>query len=124
MIFNAQITEGFSSVTGNLIFDQVDVNIGEAFKASSGVFEVPISGIYRMTFSGQTAFISSACYVGVYKKDGSRMLTIFDENNAYGANNLSYTWIVKLDEGDELKLYTENYLFAANTFTEELIHID
>ena len=59
-----------------------------------------------MTFSGQTAFISSACYVGVYKKDGSRMLTIFDDNNAYGANNLSYTWIVKLDEGDELKLYT------------------
>merc|ERR1711953_527140 len=46
VIFNAQKTEG-GNVRGNLTFDRVDINIGDGFDGSSGVFKVPVTGIYK-----------------------------------------------------------------------------
>ena len=124
VIYNAKKTEGFN-VRGDLTFDRVDINIGDGFDGSSGIFKVPLSGIYKMSFSGQSAngrFENTS--IRVYK-NGSYMFHIYDGNaaeNAY-ANNVSYTWIMRLVEGDKVKLNSMNYLYPYLTFTGELIHI-
>ena len=130
MIFNAQVTEGGSEVTGYLSFDRVDINIGDAFDGSSGIFKVPISGTYKMTFSGQSAAIKiNYTCIRVYK-NRSLMFCIFDGNRAENAyeKNVSYVWMMSLVQGDELKLYSVNYLRASSgeplTFTGQLIHIE
>eukprot|EP00093_Oithona_nana_P000191 00191.XXX_1985_2332_1 [CDS] Oithona nana genome sequencing. len=113
---------------GDLTFDQVDINIGNALDRSSGIFKVPISGTYKMTFSGLSAFNKiDRTYIRVYK-NGSIMFGIYDGNEADGGNNVSYIWMMTLVQGDELKLYSYNYLYATNdrplTFTGQLIHIE
>ena len=130
VIFNAQVTQGYSEVTGYLTFDEVDVNIGDAFDGSSGIFKVPISGTYKMTFSGHSANDANvSTNLHVYK-NGSIMFSIYDGNAGEkgNINNLSYTWIMTLVQGDELKLNSGNYLYANPsyplTFTGQLIHIE
>ena len=129
MIFNAQKTEG-ENVIGDLTFDRVDINIGNALDGPSGMFKVPISGTYQMTFSGQSAFYKiDSTKIRVYK-NGSDMFHINDGNIAEkaNANNVSYIWMMTLVQGDELKLYSDKYLYAYGyntlTFTGELIHIE
>ena len=67
--------------------------------------------------------------IRVYK-NGDQMVDIYDGNEAEKAdvNNVSYTWIMRLAKGDELKLASVHYLFADSneplTFTGELIHIE
>ena len=135
MIFNAQVTEtvlGFDAnlkQPGNLTFDQVDINIGGGFNGSTGVFTAPIAGIYKMTFSGQSAFNKfEITFIEVQKFD-STVFSILDDNEAENAdaNNVSFTWMMILAVGDEVKLRSYNNLYANYlfplTFTGELIHI-
>ena len=136
MIFNAQKTCCGFNVKGFLTFDRVDINIGDAFNGSSGIFNVPVSGIYKLNFSGQSAYErNDVTRVKVYK-NGSYILGIWDSNEGkhemettHDGNNVSYTWIMKLVKGDKLKLESVNYLYADDvddflTFSGELIHIE
>ena len=130
VIFNAKKTKGYSDVTGDLTFDQVDINIGNGFDGSSGIFKAPVSGIYKISFSGQSSFGRfDNTYIWVVK-NGDEILKIWDSNDAEKAdvNNVSYTWIMRLVKGDKLKLNSMNYLYAGFysplTFTGELIHIE
>ena len=56
------------------------------------------------------------------------MLIIFDGNEADDKNNVSYTWMSHLIQGDELTFNSANYLQVSDTspvtFTGELIHIE
>ena len=130
MIFNAEKKWGYSGVTGDLTFGQVDINISDGFDGSSGIFTVPVSGIYKMSFSGQSAFGKIDDTIIHVIKNGSVMFYITDGNTAEKGdeNNVSYTWIMRLVKGDKLKLYSEYYLYASwwdpLTFTGELIHIE
>ena len=133
MIFSGKKTEGDNDVTGGhvtgeLTFDQVDINIGEAFNGSSGIFVVPVSGIYKMTFSGCSAMQPGGyTYVHVYKNEKT-VFKIYDENQAEEStlNNISFTWMMKVIQGDELQLKSMHLLYANPalplTFTGELIH--
>ena len=87
-------------------------------------------GIYKIHLSGNSAYQTiDFTQIRVYK-NGSIMFTIFDGNEAVLAdeNNVSYTWIMRLVKGDELKLFSVNYLYASSTipltFSGELIHIE
>ena len=127
MIFNAQRTT-WGNVGGDLHFNQVDINIGGGFGGK--IFTAPISGIYKMTFSGASAY-SKITETAIYViKNGSKLFFISDGNDAENANrdNVSYTWMMTLVQGDELKLYSVNYLRAYSafplTFTGQLIHIE
>ena len=132
VIFNAKITKGdtYGNLRGDLTFQQVDINIGNGFEGSSGIFKVPVSGIYKMSFSGQSAYFYIDSTPIVVSKNGYVMFFIYDGNEAEKAdeNNVSYTWIMRLVKGDELELNSENYLHASGseplTFTGELIHIE
>ena len=131
VIFNAKKTEGNNDVGGFLTFDQVDINIGEGFDGE--VFAVPVSGIYKMTFSGTSSFEKKSHTLRTMifvQKNGANMFCMFDNTsgNATG-KNISYTWMMKLVQGDKLKLFSAgSYLYADSlfplTFTGELIHIE
>ena len=99
VIFNAQVTEtvlGFDAnlkQPGNLTFDQVDINVGYGFDGSTGVFKVPISGIYKMSFSGANAYGQNYEYIIVYKNGQfyhGRLLYQTDQRNQ---NIISYNSI-------------------------------
>ena len=128
VVFNAQKTDNLGNVKGDLTFDRVDINIGDGFDGSSGIFKVPITGIYKMSFSGQSAHNRNIDYtnIAVYK-NASLMFNIYDSNEPDG-NNVSYTWIMRLVKGEDLKMYSYNYLntgkYEPLTFTGELIHIE
>ena len=82
-----------------------------------------------MTFSGQSTYGKiDYTSIRVYK-NGSIMFYIVDDNDAEAdGNNVSYQWMMTLVQGDELKLYSFNYLHAYSdnplTFTGQLIHIE
>ena len=114
---------------GDITYDRLNVNIGGGFDIGSGVFIVPTSGTYRLSFSGQTGWNKNEFTNIHVKKNGSRIFYIFDSNEAdkADANNLSYTWLMNLTQDDRVNLSSYNHLFADGerylTFTGELIHI-
>ena len=117
---------GYGNFKGPITFDKLVINLGEGFDMGSGTFVVPTSGTYRLSFSAISG--NENQYTNVYvKKNGKNILRIHDGNREDTANNLSYTWMVVLNRGDRVELYTSNYLFAdfeiPVTFTGELIHI-
>mgnify|MGYP001427044056 CR=1 FL=1 len=112
---------------GDITYDRLDVNIGGGFDIRSGVFVVPTSGTYRLSFSGQSGLHKyEYTHVNV-KKNGSDVFAIWDSNEAADNNNLSYTWVMNLSQGDRVNLSSDNHLYADSinhlTFTGELIHI-
>ena len=126
VIFSGRKTEIAWGAIKALTFDQVDINIGEAFDGS--IFTVPISGIYKMTFSGQSGH-QIAIMVDVNKPE--KAFYIHDGEKTDGVshlNNVSYTWMMKLVEGDKVELISDDPLYASSdiplTFTGELIHIE
>ena len=62
-------------------------------------------------------------------KNTEKTLRIYDSNAAERAdgNNLSYIWIMEIEQGDTVYLYSVNYLYADSdyhlTFTGQLIQM-
>ena len=113
VIFNAQVTETVLGFDANL------KQPGNALNGSAGVFTAPIAGIYRMTFSDQSALDEIEKTQVTVTKNYRFFFRIFDSNEA---------WMMQLNVGDEVRLYAmqnlnPSYYFPL-TFTGELIHID
>ena len=126
VIFYAQKTFGSTPDDRNdLIFDQVETIGPDGFADSTGQFFAPVSGLYRFTFSGTcNAYIVA---IGVYK-NGLDYLVISDDNEGDKEINISYTWMMKLAQSEEVRLKTITDLDVTPgsplIFTGELIHID
>ena len=124
-----------------LTFNKNEINIGDGFIGSAafthfgwdhvaGVFVVPIDGIYKMTFSGQSATsrrTKQDIVQGIRVYKGRQFLRIILDSNE-GTVSFSSTWMMKLVKGDEIRIWSNNYLWVnTNTpliFTGELIHTD
>ena len=126
VIFSAVKTRG-CNFEGTITYDNLVINIGEGFDVRSGSFVVPTSGTYRLSFSAQSGWRKYDYTLVSVKKNGETTFTIWDSNQKDDANNLSYTWMMNLNLGDRVSLYSENHLWADSktpvTFTGELIHI-
>ena len=131
VIFSAVKASG-GNFKGDITYDRLDVNIGGGFDIRSGVFVVPTSGTYRLSFSGQSGAGKYEFTKVLVKKNGSMILNIWDSNEAEkgDVNNISYTWVMNLTQGDRVNLSSFNHLYASGgisvyplTFTGELIHI-
>ena len=128
VIFSAEKASGENFI-GDITYDRLVVNIGGGFDMGSGVFVVPTSGTYRLSFSGQTGFKKYEYTNVKVKKNGTLIFVVWDSNDAEKADakNLSYTWLMNLTQGDRVNLSSANHLFADYeshlTFTGELIHI-
>jgi len=126
VIFSAVRASGYN-FQGDITYDRLDVSIGGGFDIRSGVFVVPTSGVYRLSFSAQSGS-EKYKFTRVYiKKNGSTIFNIWDSNEADDINNISYTWVMNLTQGDRVNLSSVKHLYANSytpvTFTGELIHI-
>ena len=126
VIFSAVKTSG-RNFQGNITYDNLVVNLGEGFDMGSGTFVVPTSGLYRLTFSAQSArekYDFTSVYV---RKNGEDIFSIWDSNSEDDGNNVSYTWMMHLTKNDRINLDSYKHLYADSnnpvTFTGELIHI-
>merc|ERR1712062_501631 len=103
VIFSAVRTSG-GNFQGDITYDRLDVSIGGGFDIRSGVFVVPTSGVYRLSFSAQSGS-EKYKFTRVYiKKNGSTIFNIWDSNEADDINNISYTWVMNLTQGDRVNL--------------------
>ena len=98
---------------GDLIFDKMELNVGNAFDPTTGVFKAPLAGSYHLTIAAPCL----TCLIGLVKNDdfyiyasqawfGADGLIRQEDHNGehYWLSNLSYSLTIDLNEGDEIKL--------------------
>jgi hypothetical protein len=82
--------------SGALIFNEIQLNIGNRFSQETGIFTVPMTGTYRFTFSTPSASADTLyTSIGV-NKNGVTYSYIYDGNVADHLNNISYVWVMFL----------------------------
>ena len=87
---------------GDLSFDALELNVGNAFDQWTGVFKAPLPGSYHFTLSAPCKF----CKINFLKNDGVDWM-IQMEQGAEGSPNkniLAYSLAIDLKEGDEVKI--------------------
>ena len=111
-------------------FDKIPINIGGGLDEIGRTFTAPVSGIYRLSFTGNSATYNNAGNTRIeVRKNGAPILNIYDGNEAENsdANNVASTWLMNLSQNDEVTLHSDKNLYARSTnqliFTGELIHI-
>ena len=116
-MFAAVSTNG-RIVNGAIItFSQLHANIGSGLDKDTGLFNVPISGLYRFYFSAMTATDHHFTYVYVVKNDVKTIFIHHNDRNDDGKNPnelLSYIWTMELNKGDTIKLKVENNALLAS----------
>ena len=69
----------------------------------TGTFTCPVNGYYEFTFTG-TTYATGQTYIRV-EKNGSQDMRFLDYNQE---SLMSFTWIMKLNIGDKVRLYLEH----------------
>ena len=129
VIFQAVRTTGDNNNQGWLWFDKIPINIGGGLDEIGRTFTAPVSGIYRLSFTGNSATHNNDSTRIEVRKNGAPILNIYDGNEAENsnANNVASTWLMNLSQNDEVTLHSDKNLYARSTnqliFTGELIHI-
>ena len=98
-----------------ITYSKVIVNEGQGMDPDSGVFVVPVSGIYQFSFSALTGIenLSDDGYnhasVKVFKNDDRQfnILSNPDESAKNSKENLSFSWLMSLTKDD--KIYLKMY---------------
>ena len=97
---------------GDLSFDALELNVGNAFDQWTGVFKAPLPGSYHFTLSAPCKF----CKINFLKNDGVDWM-IQMEQGAEGSPNihiLAYSVAFDLEEGNEVQIVVaEGELIAA-----------
>ena len=97
-------------------FTHNEVNIGSGMNPDTGIFTVPLSGIYSFSFSANcyktSDYDDAATYIEVHKNDEKQFLIMEDlRTNTYSL--LGYSWTMYLAQNDKIHLYTAyNGLFV------------
>merc|ERR1711860_49173 len=93
-----------------ITFNHVVPNIGSDMNGSSGTFTARIPGNYFLTFSAQTQNGNDErkpdMCVRVKKNSNMSTFLIYDGNDSTDENNLSYSWMFRLQVGDTIHLET------------------
>ena len=102
--FSAHFTKHLTSIGHNqiLIFDGVDMNLGNAYDSHAGVFTAPVNGYYGFTW---TIFVPSGHWMATLLEAGGKMVGASysdarDSGPAY--DTASNTVFVKLNKGDHV----------------------
>ena len=87
---------------GDLIYDYLELNDGNAFDQMTGIFKAPLSGSYHFSLTG----VCSICIVNVMKNGqvyNENQIVQFGDNN-FDINNIAYSMSMELKEGDEINV--------------------
>ena len=102
--FSAVLYNDISSdtldVTGNITYNQLILNEGEAFDKETGIFTTKVAGTYFMTFA--LPVYGGSADITIYK-NGKPETAVGNYNKDYGTNNL-WSWMIKLDINDQVNL--------------------
>lgn len=63
--FYAQLTSGNTGTSGTIIYNNVVLNIGSCYSASTGIFTAPVSGVYQFNITAISAaggYVETAIY--------------------------------------------------------------
>merc|ERR1712224_382755 len=111
MIFSAIKTSG-SYYEGSYIdsFDKFLVDDGTGFDLDSGTFKAPTSGVFEFSATLEYYIYDSYRYskIAVLKNLVTELVfrEYAEDNNNVNTGRLSFTWMLELKEGDEVRLKT------------------
>ena len=96
-----------------ITFDRAPINVGGSMKPLKGEFEAPVRGIYYFSFSSMTSDqVMGTTGVYIYK-NGAQFNVIYESHGNEKYNNLNSSWMMRLDQGDEVKMkILQGKLFA------------
>ena len=97
--------------TGVLTYDVVNIG-SDVLNKYSGSFTCKSGGTYLFTFSGE-AGSSERDYIGVYLNNVRQLYILDDDAESY--SNLSFTWTMNLEQGDQVYLKIESGKFYVNS---------
>ena len=116
--FHARHTSGSTvGITGTLVFDTEDFDIGGSYNTSNGRFTAPVAGIYYFSFdalpcensSGNALAAASALWFQ-FRKNGAEVTATSQRGYVYSASSANYTTvsrveIMQLSANDYIQVY-------------------
>ena len=118
-----------TGATGDIVFDTVSFNIGSHYNTSSGIFVVPVTGIYRFYFSGffsdsdgSTTSANQNNLVNLMTNaSGSFVAYAGTTANSASAmySNASFSGLIQATANEQLKITATNHIFVAATGSPE-----
>ena len=116
--FNVRHTSGSTvGITGTIIFDTEDFDIGANYDTSNGRFTAPVAGIYYFSFdslpcentSGSALAAASAVWFQ-FRKNGAEVIATSQRGYAYAAstnqfNTVNRVEIMQLSANDYIQVY-------------------
>jgi len=132
VLFHATKTNGRSAFTGDIKFNDVTLNIGDAMDGPEGIFRAPVAGYYKFTISASSGYKRYGGVLVYVYKNGKHELSIWDgkDGSANDGINIGYTWIWHLNLEDTVKLSVDSqYDLSADrwfpvTFIGELVYVE
>ena len=118
-------TSGDVTVTGDIVFNEAQVNIGSAYDTSNGRFTAPVNGTYLFSFHGVGGGASAGALpanqnVSAYfKKNGvDAGFGRFHSNRASsGYPNISGTIVITLSATDYVQVYIDSQFIYTSATT-------
>jgi len=116
---------GSNNASQTLInYDTAQVNVGNHYNTTSGLFTCPVNGNYRVTAFGMNvgatvngAFVYNA--VSVRKNNSQIAATAYNYGDGYV--HISGNWIISASAGDSISIFTASCLGNYGQLTIELI---
>lgn len=102
---------GNAGASGNLVFANVPVNIGNSYNPSTGYFTAPISGVYQ--FSAHILSRSGGYSYAHFRKNGANYVLCEDTGGSSGFRETSGTMIIQLAANDTVNIYSPSATYGA-----------
>ena len=122
---------GNTGLTGTIIMNTEDFDIGGNYNSTTGIYTVPVTGIYRYSFSGffsnSTGGVTAANVQSTVSLQTNAsgsfdhyqgVTSIFVSSTSYA--NASFSGLISASASDQLKItaLSSNYIFATNAINK------
>jgi hypothetical protein len=116
---------GSNNASQTLInYDTAQVNVGNHYNTTSGLFTCPVNGNYRVTAFGMTVGATSNgvfVYTAVSVRKNNSQIGATAYNYGDGYVHMGGNWIIPASAGDSISIFTASCLANYGQLTIELI---
>jgi len=123
-----QASQGNLGINQNIIFEDVSLNLGNAYRPGHGLFIVPRAGIYMFSATLLTKHINTEEVHAAITVNGNIVAALFGEPDAGGYDQSTQTVILNLKVNDEVFVrnihYSNEYVYggAYSSFSGVLLY--